>query len=410
MRRRSFLALLAAEAGCRGNRRPPLARAARLLWEQQAADGGWHSRTYGLLRSGQALTPFVLDALLQIPREIYAPPAEGVDRGVDRGADRGVDRGVDRGADRGIDRGIDRAIDFIRRHTQADGALGLAEAGIPDYPNYATGLAVSALVRARRGDWRKIAGPMLAYLSRQQFTEQNGWTREHPAYGAWGMGGLPRTPPDTGHVDLSMTRYVLEALRAADASGSAAAFASAQVYVERCQNWDPSQADAADGGFFFSTTEADTNKAGQEGGGAGARFRSYGTTTADGILALVAIGCPRSHPRVAAAGRWLSARHRDMRAPGFVGDAYQRWPGGLAFYYAAASAQAFRALGADAGDGVKQALLRMQRADGSWANRENLVKEDDPLIATGFAVRALAAGQSEASSPERAGPLPFAKD
>jgi hypothetical protein len=82
-----------------------------------------------------------------------------------------------------------------------------------------------------------------------------------------------------------------------------------------------------------------------------------------------------------------------MRAPGFVGQAYQRWPGGLAFYYAAASAQAFRALGADAGDGVKQALLRMQRADGSWANRENLVKEDDPPIATGFAVRALAAGR-----------------
>ncbi len=411
MRRRSFLALLAAGAGCRGNRQPPLARAARFLWEQQAGDGGWHSRTYGLLRSGQALTPFVLDALLQIPREIYAPRAGG--------------------ADRGIDRGIDRAIDFIRRHTQPEGALGLAQAGIPDYPNYATALAVSALVRARRADWREIAGPMLGYLRRQQFTEQNGWTREHPAYGAWGMGGLPRTPPDTGHVDLSMTRYVLEALRAAGPtepgghptepgghptepgghpSGSAAAFACAQVYVERCQNWDPRQADAADGGFFFSTTEFDTNKAGQEGEGAGARFRSYGTTTADGILALVAIGCPAGHPRVVSAGRWLAARHRDMRAPGFVGDAYQRWPGGLAFYYAAASAQAFRALGADAGDGVTRALLRMQRADGSWANPENLVKEDDPLIATGFAVRALAAGQSRASSPERAGPLPFAKD
>jgi hypothetical protein len=368
MRRRAFLALLAAEAGCRGNQ-PPLARAARYLWEQQAADGGWHSRTYGLLRSGQALTPFVLDALRQIPRGIYAARAESVDRG----------------------------IDFIRRHARADGALGLAEAGIPDYPNYATALAVSALVRARRtesGDWRERIDPMLAYLRRQQFTEQNGWTREHPAYGAWGMGGAPQTPPITGHVDLSMTRYVLEALRAAGPTDwSAAAFASAQVYVERCQNWDPRQGDGADGGFFFSTTEADTNKAGQDGDGAGARFRSYGTTTADGVLALVAIGCPRGDPRVAAAGRWLAARHRDMRVPGFMGDAYQRWPGGLAFYYAAASAQAFRALGADAGDGVTRGLVETQRADGSWANPENLVKEDDPLIATGFAVRALVAGR-----------------
>jgi hypothetical protein len=31
----------------------------------------------------------------------------------------------------------------------------------------------------------------------------------------------------------------------------------------------------------------------------------------------------------------------------------------------------------------------MQRGDGSWANPENLVKEDDPLIATAFALRAL---------------------
>lgn len=31
-----------------------------------------------------------------------------------------------------------------------------------------------------------------------------------------------------------------------------------------------------------------------------------------------------------------------------------------------------------------------QRPDGSWVNPENLVKEDDPLIATAFAIRALA--------------------
>jgi hypothetical protein len=36
-------------------------------------------------------------------------------------------------------------------------------------------------------------------------------------------------------------------------------------------------------------------------------------------------------------------------------------------------------------------LTQTQRADGSWANQENLVKEDDPLIATAFAIRALVA-------------------
>ena len=40
--------------------------------------------------------------------------------------------------------------------------------------------------------WERQIEPMLRYLRSQQFTEQNGWRREDPAYGAWGMGGVPR--------------------------------------------------------------------------------------------------------------------------------------------------------------------------------------------------------------------------
>ena len=80
-----------------------------------------------------------------------------------------------------------------------------------------------------------------------------------------------------------------------------------------------------------------------------------------------------------------------MAVPGFVGEVYQRWPRGLAFYYASASAEAFRAAGLTAGTQVADRLRETQRADGSWVNSENLVKEDDPLIATAFAVRALVA-------------------
>jgi squalene-hopene/tetraprenyl-beta-curcumene cyclase len=229
---------------------------------------------------------------------------------------------------------------------------------------------------------------MIGYLRGQQFTEQNGWRPQERVYGAWGMGGGRRTPPDTGHVDLSMTRYVLDALRAAGVPDSDPAFAAARIFVERCQNFDPRTPPGGDGGFFFSTTEADTNKAGQDGD----HYRSYGTTTADGILALLATGHALEDPRVLAAQRWLTDRHRDMAVPGFVGEAYQRWPKGLAFYYSAASAEAFRALRVDAGSSVAEALRRTQRRDGSWANSENLVKEDDPLIATPLAVRALVAG------------------
>ncbi len=182
-----------------------------------------------------------------------------------------------------------------------------------------------------------------------------------------------------------MTKYVLEALRAAGIPAADPVFERARVFVERCQNFDAQHPDDADGGFFFSTTEFDTNKAGHDG----KRFRSYGTTTADGILALLATGRQPSDARVQAAQRWLTHRHRDMAVPGFIGEAYQRWPRGLAFYYAAASTQAFQALHVKSAEGVREGLLRTERTDGSWANPENLVKEDDSLIATAFAIRAL---------------------
>jgi hypothetical protein len=348
MLRVCIAALLFVQAGCLQTEQPALERGAAYLWSRQAEDGGWHSQTYGLLRSGQSLTPFVLDALLHAPR---APQDK-----------------------------VDRAIAFIRSRTGPDGAVGLADTdtGIPDYPNYSTALAVSALCRARRTGWETQVKPMVAYLRAQQFTEQNGWRRDDPVYGAWGMGGGRRTPPDTGHVDLSMTRYVIDALRAAGVPSSDPAIACARVFIERCQN--------RDGGFFFTTTEFDTNKAGHDG----KQFRSYGTTTADGILALLGVGVERHNPQLAGAGLWLAEHHRDMAVPGFVGEAYDRWPRGLAFYYSAAATQALRAIDKDPGTCIREALERTQRRDGSWSNPENLVKEDDPLIATAFAVRALA--------------------
>jgi hypothetical protein len=179
--RRTFLASTLSLAACSRNvAAEPLRKAAEFLWSSQADTGGFPSRKYGLLRSGQSLTPFVLDALLDIPENVVA---------------RDNSR-------------IDRAIEFIRRNTK-DGALGLADPDVPDYPNYSTGLAVKAIVRAKRPGWEKQIEPMVACLRAQQFTEQNGWKPSDPPYGAWGMGGPIHHPPETGHVEISMTRYVM---------------------------------------------------------------------------------------------------------------------------------------------------------------------------------------------------------
>ena len=42
-------------------------------------------------------------------------------------------------------------------------------------------------------------------------------------------------------------------------------------------------------------------------------------------------------------------------------------------------------------EALRAELLRRQRADGSWANELIAVREDDPVVATCFALLALAA-------------------
>ena len=359
--RRAILLLIVFGAGCAPRDGHPasdaetsLQNGVRYLWSRQQRDGGWHSNTYGLLRSGQSLTPFILDALLGAGAGARPHPPEQVDR----------------------------AVKFLLNSIDGAGAMGRGDPLVADYPNYATSLGIRALARAQRIRPRPGAAEAIrraaAWLSSQQLTEQNGWQPDHPAYGAWGIGGDRRTPPEPGHVDLSMTRHVLQALAAAGVPAGDAVFSRAAIFLGRCQN--------PDGGFIFSTVVLDANKAGKEG----SRLRSYGTATADGILALLAAGASREDARVAAAAKWLASRHQGILAPGFPGPMYQRWAEGLKLYYAAAGAEAFRALEAAPGPGVPQHLVKTQRRDGSWANAESLVKEDDPLIATGLAVKALA--------------------
>ena len=331
-----FLFVLVSASGwgaeTRGDGRTAISKAAAFLWSKQGADGGWHSETYGLLRSGQSLTPFILLALLDAPD----PPREAVDR----------------------------AVRFIRANTSPDGEVGRSDPSLEDYPNFATSLAVRALLKAGKPEG---VDRMVAALRRQQFFEDNGWTRDHPAYGGWGMGGPIRKPPFPGHVDLSMTRHVLQAC--GDASGRV------KAYLERCRN--------ADGGFMFSPVVLDANKAGVG--------KSYGTATADGVLALLALQEPAGP-----ALDWLLKHHRVDGVPGFD-ESTRKWRDGMLYYYLAASAQAFQA--AKRGprawrEEMLDSLVARQHEDGSFKNASFLMKEDDPLIATTLALLALTAARS----------------
>jgi hypothetical protein len=348
------------------------------LWSRQAADGGWHSATYGLMRAGDALTPFVLHVLLTAPADRCVAP-EG---------------------------GVDRALVFLRHRVAADGQLGAADPDLLEYPTYATAYALRDFVRAGRPGDRALMEKMRARLAQQQFGPARGFTETSPAFGGWGFGGT-HPPGATGHMDLSHTRKVLQALREAGGTDDAV-FARARVFLRLMQRHPtetrphpaplfvpapPPRGVRYDGGFFFSPVVLDANKGAVLTDDRGAFHGSYATATADGALALLAAGVPAGDERVQAARAWLLAHESLDRPDGIPADGPQAWDAAVDFYHLAVRAEAYRALGL--ASRLREALPRVlgprQRPDGSFANdRSHLMKEDDPLLATSLAVLALA--------------------
>jgi hypothetical protein len=349
-------------------------RAAAWLREQQQPDGSWRSAQYGVLRGGQALTPFVLHALLSLPQS-----AGGV-----RPAS------------------VDRALAFIRSRVTPEGALGYHDPDVLEYPVYATAHALRVLVRAAPRD--ALAGKMAAWLATTQLAEGRGFDPASPAYGGFGFGVLTLPPGTPGHVDLAHTRRVLEALRDAKALPEGVRVRSLRFLgllqkqapeIARfpgVPGFPPDGEVPFDGGFFFSPVVLVANKALWEppAEGRAAHFRSYSTATADGALALLAAGVGADDARVRAASAWL-ARRASVDVTGIPADHPEPWAIALRFYQFAVLAEATASLGLEGfAEPLGRRLAALQRPDGSFVNHESpLMKEDDPILATALALIAL---------------------
>jgi hypothetical protein len=323
----------------------------------------------------------VLHALLQVPEDVAPRP---------------------RGQVRGRAGGVEGAIEFLRSRVDSTGALG-RDGPVLDYPNYATAYALRVFAEHGAPADTGLVRRMAVYLAGQQLTEARGFAPDHPAYGAWGFGEAGLTPQRPGHVDLSHTRRVLAALRAAGALAPEAATA-ATTFLRMLQKHptenrpqppapgsSPGQASrrgAYGGGFYASSVTLGVNKAGLDQDG---RFRPYATATADGLIALIEAGHAVDSEPVQAALRWLR-EHPGWDAPaGIPTDNPARWDRVMRLYHIAARAEAYGVAGA-AGweDEALAALAGFRREDGSFSNTEGAAnKEDDPLLATAFAVEAL---------------------
>jgi squalene-hopene/tetraprenyl-beta-curcumene cyclase len=353
-----------------------MARARHFLIAKQGADGTWRSDTYSSFRDGASLTPLVVLAL----NELH-------------------DQGCD-------DSALGRGTEYLVKLVKPDGTIDAGEYGL-SYPVYTAALAVRVLSRPGNERHKAARDAWLAELRRRQLDESLGWGPADEPYGGWGYcHALPRKPqpgefvPPLLESNLSATVFAIDALRAAGVPAADPAYQKALRFVTRCQNYpdDPKAADAKfdDGGFFFIYADPARNKPGLAGTDAAGRerFRSYGSTTADGYRALRMCGLPPEHPRVRASLGWLrkhfdGAAHAGDYPPERSGD-----KDAVYFYYAWSLAQSLNDVPAEEARAWAVALadgvMARQQSDGGWRNPRKAVHEDDPILATAFAAAALA--------------------
>jgi len=349
-----------------------LQKACNFLWSKQSEDGAWHSETHGIMKGGESLTAFILWTLLEVPDSAYRKPKQQIQKG----------------------------LDFIRNHINSTGVLGLSDEYVMDYPNYATSYALRILSKYGSNKDEPLIEKMKTYLLSQQFTEQRGIEPSHLAYGAWGFGEELQSGM-TGHVDLSHTRRILQALKMTEVD-SDSTFLKARSFLLLLQKYpskttqqpveNQNNSTPFDGGFYASSVTLGTNKGGILNNGESEYYASYATATCDGLLALLASGYSKNDEPVQAAFKWL-INYPELNFPqGMDENDSGQWHLVMVFYHLSARAETYKAIDHEGNwrNEMNAIISKKQSEDGSFSNPNGAPnKEDDPLLATALAIIAL---------------------
>lgn len=267
--------------------------------------------------------------------------------------------------------------------------------------NYETCVGILAFAAANAdGRYKNVLANANSFVRGMQIGAGGDGDQLDPRWGGVGYGG-PERP------DLSNTTYFIDALVAAGADGEDEAIQRALAFVSRCQNLDTAFNDTryanlvGDGGFYYviptDDGDGDSERRTENGG-----LRSYGSMSYSGFKSLVYAGLSENDPRVKAVLDWVSKNYSVEENPG-VGSA------GLFYYYHAFASglaagkvdEVTDAAGArhDWRKDLAAELIKRQNADGSWTNANRQWFENDPNLATAFALLALANCDSTPTSP-----------
>lgn len=247
--------------------------------------------------------------------------------------------------------------------------------------NYNTCISVMALFATGRKDLMPAVLKARAYIASSQHYGDD----SHD--GGFGYDQSARRL----YTDLNNTHYALDAMRRTQAAEDFRPagekrvdvnWDSALKYVERMQNTEGD----TKGGFAYNTTDpkggAVTNAQGK------VTLLAYGSISYAGLLSLIHAQLTPSDPRVRSALDYASKHWTLEENPG-------QGQQGIYFYYNIIS----RALSASGVEEVRDTIrwredvvrkvLALQKADGSWVNENNRWWENDPVLATAYALLAL---------------------
>lgn len=340
-------------------RLPAIDRGIAWLLKQQAKDGGWHSVTYGQLKDGAGVTALILDTLSQLP-------ADSVKQ---------------------HEAAINHAIRFLEPGVKKRGAIAAPDGSL-DFPTYASALLLSAGARfgQKQAFVERWSETLREYLLTAQLLEPRGFKPDHPSYGGWDFLGSGDADGITTGTNVSIVAYALEGLANDKSAAADKARAAAKLWLLRCQQ--------PGGGFCFTPEPLSLNNKAEFQDEARTQPRAYGTATCDALRGLLACGLTAQDDVITQGLAWLTKRPALEVVPGFEDlPAETEWRRGLRLYYYTGLTRLLPLFTAaeriSRMSDIERILLRDQHATGYWQNESDRMRENDPLIATCFAVNAL---------------------
>ncbi|WP_417387534.1 hypothetical protein [Gimesia sp.] len=349
-----------------------LLKGRRWLEQQQEHSGGWQSKSYASLESRVATSALVMSTLVE-------PTSAGVEQ----------------------KETINRGLLFLKSKIN-QGEIGQSVEAESNYPLYSISLMLATLNQFQPETTanRELRDALSRELLRRQRIMHSGRVSEGDVAGGWGPGsdsfyqGAAANP-----ANISVTYFALAALSGAQRLPLKSRFAALD-YLQHCQV--PADAAGAGGFVFTFLSDHPLNKAGSQRSPSGKRYGvPYLSATCDGISALLACDVPADDRRVQTAIHVLPqlthARLAVLPLSAESLPAYQKLDA-LFFYEAAATTRVWKQLKERGVENsylnarcheILRTLIARQQADGHWENPLPWMMEDDPLIATTFALQAL---------------------